>query len=46
MSTAHYPRSFDEMIAAKNMIFPPETFERGEAFRPKADDVSDSSELG
>lgn len=39
MSIAHYPRSFDEMIAAKNMIFPPETFERGKVFRPRADDV-------
>ena len=39
MSATRYPQSFDEMVAAKNLIFPPTTFERGKAFRPRADDV-------
>lgn len=39
MSADRYPRSFDEMIAAKNLIFPPSTFERGKAFKPRSDDI-------
>ncbi|MGF1666387.1 MAG: sulfotransferase domain-containing protein [Acidimicrobiia bacterium] len=39
MSTTRYPRSFDEMIEAKNLIFPPSTFEKGKAFRPRPSDV-------
>lgn len=33
------PRSYDEMVEAKALIFPPATFERGKAFRPRPDDV-------
>ncbi len=33
------PRSYAEMVAAKALIFPPVTFERGKAFRPRPDDV-------
>ena len=39
MSADRLPQSFDEMIAAKNLIFPPETFERGKAFVPEPSDV-------
>jgi hypothetical protein len=35
----HLPRSFDEMIATKNRIFPPETFELGKSFSPRPTDV-------
>ncbi|MDH4118127.1 MAG: sulfotransferase domain-containing protein [Acidimicrobiia bacterium] len=34
-----YPRSFEEMIEAKNKIFPPVTFEKGKEFRPRPSDV-------
>jgi len=39
MPTDRLPRGFQEMIAAKNLIFPPITFERGKSFRPRPDDV-------
>lgn len=39
MPADRYPRSFDEMIAAKNLIFPPSTFERGKEFKPRTDDT-------
>ena len=39
MSSTRLPRSYDEMVEAKNLIFPPSTFERGKTFRPSADDV-------
>lgn len=39
MSATRLPQSFDEMIAAKNLIFPPATFERGKDFVPRPDDV-------
>lgn len=39
MSADRYPQSFDEMIAAKNLIFPPISFERGKEFKPRPDDV-------
>ena len=31
--------SFDDMIAAKNLLFPPETFEIGKRFKPRPSDV-------
>jgi len=39
MSATALPRGFDEMIAAKNLIFPPETFQRGKDFKPRPDDI-------
>jgi len=39
MSATRLPRSYAEMIEAKNLVFPPVTFERGKAFRPRPDDV-------
>ena len=39
MSSTQLPQSYEEMLAAKALIFPPSTFERGRAFQPRADDV-------
>lgn len=39
MPTDRLPQSFDEMIAAKNMIFPPISFELGKSFVPEPTDV-------
>ena len=39
MSATRLPRSFDEMTATKNLIFPPSTFEIGKSFHPRPDDV-------
>lgn len=39
MSRTRLPQSFDEMIEAKNLLFPPITFERGKEFKPDPDDV-------
>jgi hypothetical protein len=39
MPADRYPQSFDEMIAAKNLLFPPSTFERGKEFKPRSDDI-------
>jgi hypothetical protein len=39
MSTTTRPRSFEEMMEAKNTIFPPETFERGKLMAPRRTDV-------
>ncbi len=39
MSVDRLPQSFDEMIEAKNLIFPPITFQLGKDFKPDADDV-------
>lgn len=39
MSAAARPRSYDEMVAAKNLIFPPITFQKGKDFKPRPSDV-------
>jgi len=39
MPAARLPRSFDEMMAARRLIFPPSTFARGKEFKPRPDDV-------
>lgn len=39
MPTDRLARGFDEMIEAKNLIFPPITFELGKDFKPDATDV-------
>lgn len=39
MTATRLPRGFDEMIATKNMIFPPISFERGKEFQPRPTDV-------
>lgn len=39
MSATRLSRSYEEMLAAKQLIFPPSTFERGKAFQPRPDDV-------
>jgi hypothetical protein len=39
MSAISRPRTFEEMMEAKNKIFPPETFERGKLMVPRPTDV-------
>ena len=39
MSRTEYPKSYEEMVAAKALIFPPVTFQIGKDFKPRPSDV-------
>ena len=39
MPTDRLPHSYQEMVEAKNLIFPPVTFQRGKDFVPRSSDV-------
>ncbi len=39
MAVSRLPHGYDEMVATKNMIFPPITFEKGKDFKPRPSDV-------